>query len=307
MTTSGSGDVVGNTTTLVNETTNMTTQNPVVEEVTGDAANSTVSTAEATNANITQNIVDEEGTQDNTTVTDLGEVTEMPTVSNVTTNVIANDTEVSIVDVTTTAAKNLTSVPDPGPSSAGPLTTESDLTLANNVSTTEASGKANSTSVQNIVTTIGTNVTNIDMIKTTTTTSTTNPATTTTTTTTTTEEVKIPTTSNPHVSAANTSAIKLEERADLGSYGYTSEVVLICFCVIFGLLFFGMVGKYYQLKKNIGDYRLQQVRKRNVGEKENIHDVCSRALSRRTTILPLVASECKTATVPPDDWHRSST
>merc|ERR1712218_520075 len=101
----------------------------------------------------TQNIVDEEGTQDNTTVTDLGEVTEMPTVNNVTTNVIANDTEVSIVDVTTTAAKNLRSVPDPGPSSAGPLTTESDLTLANNVSTTEASEKANSTSVQNIVTT----------------------------------------------------------------------------------------------------------------------------------------------------------
>ena len=300
MTTSGSGDVVGNTTTLVNETTNTTTQNPVVEDVTGDAANSTVSTAEATNANITQSIVDEEGTQDNTTVTDLGEVTEMPTVSNVTTNVIANDTEVSIVDVTTTAAKNLTSVPDPGPSSAGPLTTESDLTLlANNVSTTEAPGKANSTSVQNIVTTTGTNVTNIDAIKTTTTTSTT--------TTTTTEEVKIPTTSNPHVSAANTSAIKLEERTDLGSYGYTSEVVLICFCVIFGLLFFGMVGKYYQLKKNIGDYRLQQVRKRNIGEKENIHDVCSRALSRRTTILPLVVSECRTATVPPDDWHRSST
>ena len=297
MTASGSGDVVGNTTALVNETTNITTQNPVVEDVTGDAANSTVSTAEATNANITQNIVDEEGTQDNTTVTDLGEVTEMPTVNNVTTNVIANDTEVSIVDVTTTAAKNLTSVPDPGPSSAGPLTTESDLTLANNVSTTEAPGKANSTSVDNIVTTAGTNVTNIDAIKTTTTTSTT----------TTTEEVKIPTTSNPHVSAANTSAIKLEERTDLGSYGYTSEVVLICFCVIFGLLFFGMVGKYYQLKKNIGDYRLQQVRKRNIGEKENIHDVCCRALSRHTTILPLVVSECRTATVRPDDWHRSST
>ena len=67
------------------------------------------------------------------------------------------------------------------------------------------------------------------------------------------------TTSNPHVSSANSSAIRLEERADLGSYGYTSEVVLICFCVMFGLLFLGMVGKYYQLKKNIGDYRLQQV------------------------------------------------
>lgn len=73
-----------------------------------------------------------------------------------------------------------------------------------------------------------------------------------------TEEPKIPTTSNPHVSSANSSAIRLEERADLGSYGYTSEVVLICFCVMFGLLFLGMVGKYYQLKKNIGDYRLQQ-------------------------------------------------
>ena len=235
MTASGSGDVVGNTTLPLNETTNITTtQNP------GDVSNVTLSTV---------------GTPENSTSTDQGGVTEMPSDNNVTTTVI--DTEVSVVDVTATVGKNLTSVPDPGPSSAGPLTTESDnLTLANNafLSTTEATDSGNSSLSE---TTIGgnvlqTNVTNIDAITTTTTTSTTS-------TTTTTEEVKVPTTSNPHVSAANTSAIRLEERADLGSYGYTSEVVLICFCVMFGLLFLGMVGKYYQLKKNIGDYRLQQV------------------------------------------------
>jgi len=45
---------------------------------------------------------------------------------------------------------------------------------------------------------------------------------------------------------------------DGGSYGYTSEVVLICFCIMFGALFLVTVGKYYQLKKNIGDYRIQQ-------------------------------------------------
>ena len=244
MTASGSGDVDGNTTLPLNETTNITTtQNP------GDVASATLSTVEATNSSKTQG----EGTPENSTSTDEGGVTEMPSDNNVTTTVI--DTEVSVVDVTATVGKNLTSVPDPGPSSAGPLTTESDnVTLANNasLSTTEATGGADSSLTG---TTIGgnvlqTNVTNIDAITTTTST---------TSTTTTTEEVKVPTTSNPHVSAANTSAIRLEERADLGSYGYTSEVVLICFCVMFGLLFLGMVGKYYQLKKNIGDYRLQQV------------------------------------------------
>merc|ERR1719234_2742517 len=255
VTSSGSGDVVGNTTALVNETTNIaTTQNPVVEDETGDPANATFSTVEATNSSLTQNTTDVEGIAENVTITDLGEVTDSPADVNITTI----DTEVSIVDVTATVAKNLTSVPDPGPSSAGPLTTESDnVTLANNnasLSTTEAPGSENATlSVTAIVgnMTTGANVTNVDSIKTTTTT-------TTTTTTKTTEELKVPTTSNPHVSAANTSAIRLEERTDLGSYGYTSEVVLICFCVMFGILFLGMVGKYYQLKKNIGDYRLQQ-------------------------------------------------
>merc|ERR1719234_2341327 len=256
VTASGSGDVVGNTTLLVNEMTNIaTTQNPVVEDETGDPANATFSTVEATNSSLTQNTTDVEGIAENVTITDLGEVTDSPADVNITTI----DTEVSIVDVTATVAKNLTSVPDPGPSSAGPLTTESDnVTLANNnasLSTTEAPGSENATLSVTAIggnTSTGTNVTNVDSIKTTTTT------TTTTTTITTTEDLKVPTTSNPHVSAANPSAIRLEERADLGSYGYTSEVVLICFCVMFGILFLGMVGKYYQLKKNIGDYRLQQ-------------------------------------------------
>merc|ERR1719234_1258627 len=255
VTASGSGDVVGNTTLLVNEMTNIaTTQNPVVEDETGDPANATFSTVEATNSSLTQNTTDVVGTAENVTITDQGEVTDSPADVNITTI----DAEVSIVDVTATVAKNLTSVPDPGPSTAGPLTTESDnVTLANDnafLSTTEAPGSENATlSVTAIVgnMTTGANVTNVDSIKTTTTT-------TTTTTTKTTEELKVPTTSNPHVSAANTSAIRLEERTDLGSYGYTSEVVLICFCVMFGILFLGMVGKYYQLKKNIGDYRLQQ-------------------------------------------------
>merc|ERR1719234_2307701 len=257
-TTSSSGDVVGNTTMLVNETTNTTmatTQNPVVEDETGDAANQTLSTVEATISSLTQNTTDVEGTAENVTITDLGVATDSPADENISTI----DTEVSIVDVTATVAKNLTSVPDPGPSSAGPLTTESDnVTVANNnasLSTTEAPGSENATLSVTAIggnTSTGTNVTNVDSIKTTTTT------TTTTTTITTTEDLKVPTTSNPHVSAANPSAIRLEERADLGSYGYTSEVVLICFCVMFGILFLGMVGKYYQLKKNIGDYRLQQ-------------------------------------------------
>ena len=233
-----------------------TTQNPVVEDETGGTANATLSTIEATNSNTTQNTTDVEGAAENVTITDLGAATDSPAGENITTTTI--DTEVSILDVTATEAKNLTSVPDPGPSSAGPLTTESDnVTLANNNATTEAPGSANSTLSVTAIggnTTRGTNVTDVDATKRTTTTTTT-----TTTATTTTEELKVPATSNPHVSAANTSAIRLEERADLGSYGYTSEVVLICFCVMFGLLFLGMVGKYYQLKKNIGDYRLQQV------------------------------------------------
>ena len=62
-----------------------------------------------------------------------------------------------------------------------------------------------------------------------------------------------------HVSATNTSAIKAEEKSGSGSYGYTSEVVLICLVVVFGLAFFGMAVKYWQLRKNIGDYRIQQV------------------------------------------------
>merc|ERR1719234_974364 len=212
VTSSSSGDVVGNTTMLVNETTNIaTTQNPVVEDETGDPANATFSTVEATNSSLTQNTTDVEGIAENVTITDLGEVTDSPADVNITTI----DTEVSIVDVTATVAKNLTSVPDPGPSSAGPLTTESEnVTLANtnaSLSTTEAPGSENATLSVTAIggnTSTGTNVTNVDSIKTTTTT------TTTTTTITTTEDLKVPTTSNPHVSAANPSAIRLEERAD---------------------------------------------------------------------------------------------
>merc|ERR1711962_211731 len=43
-----------------------------------------------------------------------------------------------------------------------------------------------------------------------------------------------------------------------GSYGKTTEVVLTCFVVMFGLMFLIMVVKYYRLRKNIGDYRIQQ-------------------------------------------------
>merc|ERR1719234_2758778 len=148
VTSSSSGDVVGNTTMLVNETTNTTmatTQNPVVEDETGDAANQTLSTVEATISSLTQNTTDVEGAAENVTITDLGVATDSPADENISTI----DTEVSIVDVTATVAKNLTSVPDPGPSSAGPLTTESDnVTLANNnasLSTTEAPGSENAT------------------------------------------------------------------------------------------------------------------------------------------------------------------
>merc|ERR1719234_2210434 len=140
--------VVGNTTVLVNETTNTTTattQNPVVEDETGDAANATLSTVEATNSSLTQNTTDVEGAAENVTITDLGASTDSPADVNIT----SIDTEVSIVDVTATVAKNLTSVPDPGPSTAGPLTTESDnVTLANDnafLSTTEAPGSENAT------------------------------------------------------------------------------------------------------------------------------------------------------------------
>ena len=236
-----SSDVVGNTTLPANETA--ATQNPEIV---------TLSTITAEDTNQTQTTITE--SQGNTTSGDLGGSTKIPLNSNVTVGTTL-DTEISVVNVTATEGKNLTSPPNPEPSSASPLTTESALGAINStVPITEAPGSSKSTlSVTTIggevVQTTGLNKTN----RTTTTTSTT------TTTTTPTEEPKIPTTSNPHVSSANSSAIRLEERADLGSYGYTSEVVLICFCVMFGLLFLGMVGKYYQLKKNIGDYRLQQV------------------------------------------------
>merc|ERR1712181_112454 len=160
-TTSGSADVVGNTTTFLTETTNITTattQTPVVEDETGDAANQTLSTIEATNSSLTQNTTDVEGAAENVTITDLGEVTDSPADVNITTI----DTAVSIVDVTATVAKNLTSVPVPGPSSAGPLTTESEnVTLANNnatLSTTEAPGSENATLS---VTAIGGNTTTV--------------------------------------------------------------------------------------------------------------------------------------------------
>ena len=240
-----SSDVVGNTTLSANETA--ATQNPEIV---------TLSTITAEDTNQTQTTITE--SQGNTTSGDLGGSTKIPLNSNVTVGTTL-DTEISIVNVTATEGKNLTNTPNPELSSASPLTTESALGAINStVPITEAPGSSKSTlSVTTIggdvVQTIGLNKTNISANRTTTTTSTT------TTTTTPTEEPKIPTTSNPHVSSANSSAIRLEERADLGSYGYTSEVVLICFCVMFGLLFLGMVGKYYQLKKNIGDYRLQQV------------------------------------------------
>merc|ERR1719391_921220 len=181
----------------VNETTNITTTQSPGEE-TGDLVNATLSTVAATNSSKTQN-------EENATSTDVGGVTGMPTDNNVTTTVI--DTEVSVVDVTATVGKNLTSVPDPGPSTAGPLTTEADnLTLVNNasISTTESAGSVNSSLSGTatgaphggtVLLTTGANVTNIDAITTTTST------TTRTRTTTTTEELKVPTTSNPHVSA----------------------------------------------------------------------------------------------------------
>ena len=236
-----SSDVGGNTTLSAKETA--VTQNP---------ENVTLTTITAEDTNQTQTTIAE--SQGNATSEDLGGSTKTPLNSNVTV-VTTLDSEISVVNVTATEGKNLTSPPNPEPSSASPLTTESALEEGNStLPITEAPGSSKSTlSVTTIggevVQTTGLNKTN----RTTTTTSTT------TTTTTPTEEPKIPTTSNPHVSSANSSAIRLEERADLGSYGYTSEVVLICFCVMFGLLFLGMVGKYYQLKKNIGDYRLQQV------------------------------------------------
>ena len=236
-----SSDVVGNTTLPANETA--TTQNPEIV---------TLSTITAEDTNQTQTTITE--SQGNTTSGDLGGSTKIPLNSNVTVGTTL-DTEISIVNVTATEGKNMTNTPDPEPSSASPLTTESALEAGNStLPITEAPGSSKSTlSVTTIggdvVQTIGLNKTNISA----------NRTTTTTTPTTVTEAPKIPTTSNPHVSSANSSAIRLEERADLGSYGYTSEVVLICFCVMFGLLFLGMVGKYYQLKKNIGDYRLQQV------------------------------------------------
>jgi hypothetical protein len=95
----------------------------------------------------------------------------------------------------------------------------------------------------------------------------TNQSTTTTTTTPTTTTTTITSTSS-HVNAT-AEAIRTEEKADLGSYGYTSEVVLICLVVIFGLMFITMVAKYYQLKKNIGDYRIQQVRQAGKGGEHN--------------------------------------
>ena len=240
-----SSDVGGNTTLPANETA--ATQNP---------ENVTLTTIMAEDTNQTQTTIAE--SQGNATSEDLGGSTQMPLNSNVTVGTTL-DTEISVVNVTATEGKNLTNTPNPEPSSASPLTTESALEAGNSTAPiTEAPGSSKSTlSVTTIggdvVQTIGLNKTNISANRTTTTT------TTTTTPTTITEAPKIPTTSNPHVSSANSSAIRLEERADLGSYGYTSEVVLICFCVMFGLLFLGMVGKYYQLKKNIGDYRLQQV------------------------------------------------
>lgn len=65
----------------------------------------------------------------------------------------------------------------------------------------------------------------------------------------------ITTTASQHT-ASNSSAIKSEDGGM--SYGYASEVVLICLVVVFGLLFLFMVVKYYRLRTSIGDYQLQQ-------------------------------------------------